>query len=139
MMDLTGIDPGGLMAVPAARMLDRQRDFAEVMATAGRRADAGSGTPEARAREAAEQFVAVSLVQPALEQLRETNGAAPPFAPGEAEKQFRALHDATLAREIVRAAHWPLVDRLARDLLRSGAAPAADSPARVDLLAGSGA
>ena len=103
--------------------LRAQRGFAEVMATANRRSDAGAGTPKDNARSAAEQFVAVTLVQPILAQLRESNAAAAPFAPGEGEKQFRALHDATLAQEIVRAAHWPLVDRLARNLLRTGEDP----------------
>lgn len=97
--------------------LTSQRNFAEVMSTAQRRVDAKQ-SPEDAARDAAEQFVSVTLVQPLLEQLRSTNNAAEPFAPGEAEKQFRALHDATLAREIVSAGHWPLVDRLARDLLQ---------------------
>jgi Rod binding domain-containing protein len=76
-------------------------------------------TTAQRAREAAEQFVALTFVQPALKALREGNDAAPPFAPSEGEKQFRALLDAELAQRIVRKANYPLVDRVARDLLRS--------------------
>ncbi len=106
--------------------LHAQRSFAEALSIADRRVDAKQ-SPEEAARDAAEQFVAVTLVQPLLKQLRETNNAAEPFAPGEAEKQFRALHDATLAHEIVSAGHWPLIDRLARDLLqKSQGAPDAN-------------
>ncbi len=74
--------------------------------------------PEARARATAEDFVAVALVQPILKQLRESNQAAAPFAPGEVEKQFRGLADAQVARQVVKASSFPLVDRLAGDLLR---------------------
>jgi Rod binding domain-containing protein len=74
-------------------------------------------TREQKARDAAEQFVALTFVQPALKSLRETNQAAPPFAPSEGEKQFRALLDAEFARKIVHKAHFGLVDRLAHDLL----------------------
>ena len=77
-------------------------------------------TPAQRAREAAEQFVTVSLVQPLLKQLRESNHAAPPFAPTDGEKQFRALTDATLAQNIVKAKQFPVVDRVAADLLKRG-------------------
>jgi len=79
-----------------------------------------AATPTERARDVAEQYVAIALVQPLLKQLRETSNAAPPFAPTQAEKQFRALTDADLAQQIVRAKQFPLVDRLARDLLIRG-------------------
>jgi Rod binding domain-containing protein len=77
-------------------------------------------TPEQRAREAAEQLVTQSFILPLLKQMRETDHTAPPFAPSQAEKQFRALGDAGLAQQIVHAARFPLVDRLARDLLKRG-------------------
>lgn len=77
-------------------------------------------TPPERARDVAEQYVSIALVQPLLKQLRETSNAAPPFAPTQAEKQFRALTDADLAQRIVQAKQFPLVDRLARDLLKRG-------------------
>lgn len=100
-----------------------------------------AATPTERARDVAEQYVAIALVQPLLKQLRETSNAAPPFAPTQAEKQFRALTDADLAQQIVRAKQFPLVDRLARDLLIRGgvdpselAAPvAAPLPMKVSL------
>ena len=70
------------------------------------------------AREAAEKLVAQTLILPVLKQLRESNEAAPPFAPTEGEKQFGALMDQQIAEDITKAAGFPLVDRLARDLLK---------------------
>lgn len=83
-----------------------------------------------RAREAAQDFVAIAFVAPVLKQLRDSNNAAPPFAPGAAEKQFGSLMDQQVARQVVRASHFPLVDRVARDLLRTGRAtrPQTDLP-----------
>ncbi len=83
-----------------------------------------------RAREAAQDFVAIAFVAPVLKQLRDSNNAAPPFAPGAAEKQFGSLMDEQVARQVVRASHFPLVDRVARDLLRKGGArpPQAELP-----------
>jgi Rod binding domain-containing protein len=91
------------------------------LAVLGKRMDSSvPATPQARAREVAEQYVSIALVQPLLKQLRETSNAAPPFAPTQAEKQFRALTDADLAQRIVKAKQFPLVDRLAHDLLKRG-------------------
>ncbi|MEM1422778.1 MAG: rod-binding protein [Planctomycetota bacterium] len=73
---------------------------------------------DAEARAAAEEFVAVALVQPILTQLRESNNAWGPFAPGAHEKQFGALLDAEYASRIARASGFGLVDRLANDLRR---------------------
>lgn len=109
------------------RGLAAQRSFAEALGAArlAEGFDAREGRPEAaKAREAAEQLVATTLVLPVLKQLRESNNAAPPFAPTNAEKQFGALLDHRLAHDIVKGANFPMVDRLARDLLRShGTAP----------------
>lgn len=70
-----------------------------------------------RAREAAEQFVSLALVQPILKQARESGwSAGPPFGASKAEKQFLALRDADFAERIVKKADWPLVDRLAERL-----------------------
>jgi len=96
-----------------------QRDFAAVLS----RARTGE-TPEARAREAAESLVAITLLQPVLSQLRESELAAPPFEPTPAEKQFRALQDARLAQDIVRRSNFPLVERVARGVLMQGGAAA---------------
>lgn len=114
---------------------DARTRFAEVL---GERVSRPDEAPETQARRAAESFVAMTFVQPLLTQLRETNNAAPPFAPTPGEKQFQGLADAELAQRIVSRANWPLVDRIAGDLLkhaqRSAAADASTtnpgSPAR---------
>lgn len=93
---------------------DRQQDFASVL---GRVQTKPGETPDQLARRSAEQFVSMALVQPLLKQLRESNHTAPPFAPSQGEKQFQSLMDAEVAQRMVRAAHFPLVDRLARDML----------------------
>jgi len=114
-------------AAPADRMMTgEQRSFMDVMGQGGRSGPGlGPGAAESEARDAAEQLVAITFVQPVLQQLRDSNDAAPPFAPTQGERQFRALLDAELAREIASAAQFPLVDRLARDLLRLPPEPAA--------------
>jgi Rod binding domain-containing protein len=113
---------------------DRQSDFASVLGRAQHRPDE---PVEDLARRSAEQFVAMALVQPLLKQLRDNNNAAPPFAPSQGEKQFQSLMDAEVAQRMVRAAHFPLVDRLARDMLvkvsgvdapRAPSAPAEPKP-----------
>ena len=93
---------------------ERQSDFASVL---GRVQMRSGESPEDLARRSAEQFVAMALVQPLLKQLRDSNHAAPPFAPSQGEKQFQSLMDAEVAQRMVRAAHFPLVERLARDML----------------------
>lgn len=110
----------GLTNPAAARtgLARDQADFARILSMAD--PSRGGATTEAaldeRARDAAEQLVAVVLVEPILKQLRESSHAAPPFAPTDGEKQFRSMLDAKLAHEITGAARFPLVERLARDL-----------------------
>jgi Rod binding domain-containing protein len=100
-----------------------QRSFLDILgkaagAPASRAAGRGDTQPrEDRAREAAEQLVAQTFVLPMLKEMRQSNSAAPPFAPSQGEKQFRALMDAELAQRIVKASRFNLVQRLARDLL----------------------
>ena len=95
----------------------REAEFERLLAVAQAQEEA---SPRAReAREAAEDFVSMTFIEPILARLRESSQAAPPFAPTNGEKQFRAMLDAGLARELTRAARFPLVERLARDL-RSG-------------------
>lgn len=67
-------------------------------------------------RDAAEELVAITLVQPVLAQMRESSFAAEPFAPTDAEKRFGAQYDAAIARQIVRSGRFPLVDQLARQM-----------------------
>lgn len=105
----------GLLARSATDLrTDRQSDFASVLGRVQTRPDE---SVEDLARRSAEQFVAMALVQPLLKQLRDSNHAAPPFAPSQGEKQFQSLMDAEVAQRMVRAAHFPLVDRLAQDML----------------------
>ncbi|MEM7623826.1 MAG: hypothetical protein AAF235_11570 [Planctomycetota bacterium] len=114
---LKTVDPG--QASPAG-LVKVQGDFAQTLATAERYATRGGATApegEAEARDAAQRLVAVSLVQPLFEQLRETNDAAPPFQQTQAEKQFGALLDAQVSLDIVRKSDWPLVNELARQML----------------------
>lgn len=85
-----------------------QASFERVL---GRRPQETEG-PEA-ARRAAEDFVSMALVLPILKQVRETNRAAPPFAPGPAEKSFGALLDAEMAGRLVRSTRFGIVDAVA--------------------------
>jgi len=77
----------------------------------------GGLTPE-QARKTAEEFVSLSLVQPVLAQLRKTNEAWGVFQPGAYEKQFGPLMDAEIAMRMTKASNFPLVDAVARNLLK---------------------
>lgn len=110
---------------------DRDRTFADLLRKAGR-PERDTRTDEQRARAAAEQFVAITFVQPLLKELRSTTFAAPPFAPGQAEKQFQSIADQALADRIVQASNWPLVDRLTSDLLKRSAASKTPQPGAVE-------
>lgn len=76
-------------------------------------------SPEAEARVAAEGLVSTTFIEPILKQIRESNTAPPPFGPSNAEKQFASLLDTTLADEIVHASNFPIVDRIASQLLKN--------------------
>ncbi len=95
----------------------RAKSQTDFVALLGRSVDRGRSEEEA-ARDAAEQFVSIGLVQPLLAQLRSTNQAAPPFAPSNSEKQFQSLMDANIARQITHAEHFPLVDAIAGVLIK---------------------
>lgn len=119
--------PEPLPTTAAGALAQGQRSFASVLSRAG----TAPQTPEQTAREAAEQLVAITFVQPLFKQLRSTSWAAGPFKPGPAEQQFRALLDADLSQRMVKSSSWGLVDRLARDMLkRSEAADAEASVAK---------
>lgn len=96
-------------------LVQRQRDFSAVIT----QDDPGA---KASPRRAAEDFAAIAFVEPMLRQMREANNAAPPFAPGPAERQFGEILDGVLARQITRASNFPLVDRLEADLTRTARA-----------------
>jgi hypothetical protein len=99
-----------------ASLIERHASFADALGRAAR--GPREEDPEVLARRGAEQLVANAFVRPLLSQLREGAMAAPPFAPTQGEKQFRALADAKLADDIVHSARLPIVDRIANDLLR---------------------
>ena len=76
----------------------------------------GQARSRDEARQAAQDFVALSLIEPIFKELRESNNAAPPFAPNAAEKQFQALLDRELAIKLSRTSNLPLVDKLTDQL-----------------------
>tara|TARA_R110000782_G_scaffold13976_14_gene40993 strand:+ start:1470 stop:1862 length:393 start_codon:yes stop_codon:yes gene_type:complete len=126
-MNITPAQPAlsstGFAAPSFGTGLSGQRSFADALGDARRSQgfEAREGrTEEEKAREAAEMLVSTTLIVPVLKQLRESNNAAEPFAPTQGEKQFGALLDHRLAYDIVKASNFPMVDRLARDLLKSG-------------------
>lgn len=107
--------PSPFLAAQPRREIDAasQTSFASVLSQSQ---NTSLQAPTDQARTAAEQFVAISLVQPILKQFRDSSQAAPPFAPTQGEKQFQSLADAQLAERLVRAQRFPLVDRLAETL-----------------------
>ncbi len=132
---MTGADLTGALETSVPRMWDAASlrrgvdpasggpSFSSVL---GRfKPDVATMSPEEKARAAAEEFVATSLVLPVLKQLRETNEAWGPFKPGRHEKVFGDMFDGEIASQIVSAQNFPLVDRLARDLLAGEKAQAA--------------
>lgn len=121
--DLGAIGAAG----PARSALAPDRGFGMTLGSALRPV---SG--EADARKAAEEFVAVAFVEPILKSLRDSNQAAPPFAPTDAEKSFGPLLDAEISRRIVAKERYGLVETVARRLLSASATPHA-APAGVDL------
>ena len=121
-------------AVTPDRLTDNQRSFAAALG----RADTRQQSAPDRARDTAEQFVTQTLILPLLKQLRANNQAAPPFAPTQAERQFGALQDAETAQRIAHASRFPLVDRLAQDLLRKAGFDAAAFAPRFDPVASPG-
>lgn len=102
-----GVDPA---------LLTSQQSFERVL---GRKTQK---TGREAAREAAEDFVSMSLVLPVLKQLRESNMAAPPFAPGDSERRFGALLDAEIAARMVRGSRFGIVDAVAEQLMSRGGA-----------------
>lgn len=73
-----------------------------------------------QARQAAEEFVAQALVKPVLAQLRSTNQATGPFAPGPYEKQLGPLVDNMVAERIVKSQRFPIVEAVEKQLRRDG-------------------
>lgn len=114
----------GAPSVLEARQRGAQAEFSDVLA----RARATDGTPNSRARKAAEDLVSTALIGPVFKSMRESDHAAAPFRPNAAERSFGQMLDTTLAQRMVSSAHWPLVESVARHLLRNTAAPGKAGP-----------
>lgn len=91
--------------------------IADFRAVLGQMDQRPNESPEDLARRSAENFVAIAFLQPLIKQLRDTNQAAPPFAPTEGEKTFRGLMDAQLAQNIVARGRFPIVDHVVKSML----------------------
>ncbi|VAX39213.1 hypothetical protein MNBD_PLANCTO03-806 [hydrothermal vent metagenome] len=113
----SSVSPGFAdIASSRSGLAKEQAEFARIMSMASAGKTPAPREADDEARDAAEQLVAVVLIEPIFKRMRESNQAAPPFAPTNGEKQFQSMLDAKLAHEITSAARFPLVDRLARDL-----------------------
>lgn len=95
-------------------MLDRQQSFGSLLTEERFKREPVN---QDQARDAARKLVAHALVLPVLKQFRETNKAAAPFAPNQAEKAFGSVMDQELASRLV-SSKWGLVDAVARRLLK---------------------
>jgi hypothetical protein len=102
-----------------ARLAARQQTagagaaFAEKLNSAmGGKGSAALEATRQEAREAAEQLVATTLVQPLLQQMRNDPFKSDLMHGGMAEDAFGAQLDTQLADRIVRRANWPLVERI---------------------------
>lgn len=109
------LDAAGQGEVTIESLSSRQHSFSQVLGRESRRT---LPTRAERARETAEQFVASSLVEPILKQMRSATQAPPPLGPSQGEKQFRSLMDTQVARNIVKRSRWNVVDRIASDLMK---------------------
>jgi Rod binding domain-containing protein len=120
----TPLSPSALSTQHSA-LSARQDSFSTVISRARTRLDDAAAAPEEKARTAAEQLVAITFVQPVLKIARQSQGGSAPFAPTEAERRMGALMDAQVAQQLVHAAHFPIVERVARQLLEkhNGALP----------------
>ena len=106
--------------VAGGNSLDEQKAFGEVLGLArGTDPDATPEQKRADAREAAEKLVARTFIEPLMRSMRESNQAAAPFAPTQAEKQFRGLMDARVAEAVVHRSDMAIVGRIADDLVRA--------------------
>lgn len=134
-MDISGMQfRSGMNPLDASSRVpnaQNQLDFAEVL---GKKTGRQLGqVDETKIREAAESFIAVAFVQPIFKQMRSMNQAAAPFGPNKAEQQFQSLMDAQVSRHIVHKSNWPVVERVAQQMLvKAGLAPAPGRLASTD-------
>jgi hypothetical protein len=109
---MDGMKPS--FSTPSPKLAASQRSFQQIMSI-DRRGQGADVTVD-KEREAAEQLIAVTFVEPILRQAREVRSSEGPFGMTQAEKQFGALLDAATARKMVQSWNVPMVDRLARSM-----------------------
>jgi hypothetical protein len=124
---LGGVGTAPLVTSGQSKRKSDQEMFKDILAQAK---VGGEGTPEERARKAAEQLVSTALVQPIFKRLRESNMAAAPFGPNQMERTFGPMRDAAFAQRMVGSQNWALVDRLAQRML--GKTPEGSGKAEAD-------
>ncbi len=95
-------------------LAERQRSFGQALATDRR--GRGADLEVDKEREAAEQLIATTFIEPMLREAREVRSSDGPFGMTEAEKQFGSLMDTATAKNMVRSWDFPMIDRLARDM-----------------------
>lgn len=122
---LSGVTDSGLASLAPTLRPDagQEASFARSLRRAGVRSDGASNWLDGGAKDprtAAEELVAITFIQPVLASLRQSNMAEAPFAPGVAEQRFGPLLDAEIARKIVTASNFELVDAVARKLRGAG-------------------
>ena len=112
---IDGMTPS--FSMPSPNLAASQRSFQQVLSIEQR--GQGADVSVDKEREAAEQLIAVTFVEPILRQAREVRSSEGPFGMTQAEKQFGSMLDAATARRMVHSWHVPLVDRLARSMRES--------------------
>ena len=118
MPGLSPIETFGSLNDPAIFRQDLNDPKDDRFDSALRRVLGGGHKTQQTSRQAAEEFISMALVQPILAQLRETNQAADPFAPGSVEKSFGPMLDAEIAHRMVKSSGWGLVDAVTDRLER---------------------
>lgn len=114
-MNISPLDPASVsLAPPTPNLGQSQQSFSAILAM-DRRSHTGTVSKDPE-REAAEQLVAVTFIEPILRQAREVRSSEGPFGITQAEKQFGSMLDAASAKDMVRSWDFPLVDKLARDM-----------------------
>lgn len=115
-----------------AACAERQQDFARLLGRASDTPSSTGGGPAAGENasgvrsdrgKAARDLVSIALVQPILKQLRQSNNAAAPFAPGPMEKQFGTFLDAQYANSLVKSGNFGLVSAVQRWMSERDRAP----------------
>jgi len=126
MIGLNPAEMAGSLNDPSVFLQGLNDPKGERFDSALRRALGGDQKTQQTPRQAAEEFISMALVQPVLAQLRETNQASGPFAPGDAEKSFGPMLDAEIAHRMVKSSGWGLVDAVTTRLMHNRAESGAE-------------